>query len=52
MLVDVDGGEVGVEQQRRGVDVDRGLSPALVAQIPLRIDEAPEGRTCRQKRHY
>jgi hypothetical protein len=44
VLVEVEGLEVRVEEEPVGLEVDRRLSPALIAQGPLRVDEAPERR--------
>lgn len=50
MLIYVQRPEVGVVEESLGLQIHRRLSPALVAQRPLGIDEAPEGRTCELKR--
>lgn len=52
VLVDVHGPQVGIEQQPLGLQIDRRLPAALVAQGPLRVDETPEGGTFVRKRKY
>jgi hypothetical protein len=42
--------EVGVEQQLVGLQVDRGLSPALVAEAPFWVDKAPKCWSCNKPR--
>lgn len=44
MFVDVQRPQVRIVQQPLRLQVDRRLAAALVAQRPLRIDEAPERR--------
>ncbi len=36
-----------VEEDPVRVDVDGRLAPTAVAQAPVRVDQAPEGRTCK-----
>jgi hypothetical protein len=38
--------EVGVEQQLVGLQIDRRLSPALVAEAPFWVDKAPKCWSC------
>lgn len=42
VLVDAERAQIGIEEHLGRVDVDRRLATSLVAQHPLRVDEAPE----------
>lgn len=45
MFVDVQRAQVWIEQQLIGLDIDGRLASALVAHVPLWIDETPEAGT-------
>jgi len=49
VLVDVQGPQIGIEEQLVGHDVDGRLAASFVAHIPLRIDKAPEAWSCQKK---
>jgi hypothetical protein len=51
VLVDVHRSQVTIEEQLVRLDVDGTLPPALGAEGPLRIYQAPECRSC-NKIHY
>ena len=46
VFIDAEWSQVGVVEQLVGDDIDGRLPASFIAQHPLRIDEAPEGRTC------
>jgi len=50
VLVDVQGPQIGIEEQLVGHHVDGRLAASFVAHIPLRIDKAPEAWSCQKKR--
>ena len=45
VLVHTNRSEIGIVEQFVRFDINRRLSPAFVAQHPLRVDQSPEGRT-------
>lgn len=50
VLVYVERPQIGIEKELLWLHIYRWLSPALVAHIPLWIDETPEARTCKEKK--
>lgn len=49
MLVDVHGTQIRIEEQTLRLQIHRRLATSLVAERPFRIDETPEGGTCKAK---
>lgn len=50
VLVDVQGPQVGIEEQLVRHNVNGRLASPFVAHIPLRIDEAPEAWSCHKQK--
>lgn len=49
VLVDVHGSQIRIEEQTLRLQIHRRLATSLVAERPFRIDETPEGGTCKAR---
>lgn len=49
VLINMQLSQVRIEEQLIGHHINGRLASSFVAHVPLRIDEAPEARTCKIK---